>query len=169
MFASRIAFLSRYLKSKKKPGLKGGKMRKFPTELPDAIRTGLRKWTREVLMPQLYPKEAGFSMTGSALLPDTTIEQLPMCGERVDTVLKLQRRARWFLMANHGPELLQELQRIFQEYDKQFRPPGPRLRKFRCNGVAQVGERGRKVFPFVIYGNRSLGTRGETMIRARSF
>ncbi|KAJ6612995.1 P-loop containing nucleoside triphosphate hydrolase protein [Mycena sp. CBHHK59/15] len=101
----------------KKPGLKGGKKRKFPTDLSDAIRTGLRKWSREVLMPKLYPVEAGFSMTGSALLPDITIEQLAMCGERVDTVQNLQRRARWFLMPYHGPALLQEFQRIVQEYD----------------------------------------------------
>jgi hypothetical protein len=37
-------------------------------------------------MPKLYPpKEAKFSMTGSTLLPDTTIEQIAMCGERIDT------------------------------------------------------------------------------------
>jgi hypothetical protein len=36
-------------------------------------------------MPKLYPRGAGFSMTGSALLPDTTIEQLATCGERVDS------------------------------------------------------------------------------------
>ncbi|KAJ6579905.1 P-loop containing nucleoside triphosphate hydrolase protein, partial [Mycena sp. CBHHK59/15] len=77
------------------PGLKGGKKRKWPTELSDALRTGLRKWSREVLMPLMYPKEAGFSMTGSALLPDSTIEQIAMCGERVDSVQSLQRRARW--------------------------------------------------------------------------
>lgn len=100
------------------PGLKGGKKRKWPTELSDLIRTGLRKWSREVLMPQLYPsKEAGFSMTGSALLPDSTIEQLAMCGERVDTVEKLRRRARWFLMPIHGQKLLEQLQCIFQDYD----------------------------------------------------
>jgi hypothetical protein len=49
-------------------------------------------------MPKLYPKEAGFSMTGSALLPDSTIEQIATCGERVDTLPNLQRRARWFLI-----------------------------------------------------------------------
>lgn len=99
------------------PGLKGGKKRKFPTELSDAIRTGLRKWSRDVLMPQLYPKDAGFSMTGSALLPDSTIEQIAMCGERVENLTNLQRRARWFLMPNHGEQLLHELHRIFDEYD----------------------------------------------------
>ncbi|KAJ7798350.1 P-loop containing nucleoside triphosphate hydrolase protein [Mycena olivaceomarginata] len=70
------------------PGLKGGKKRKWPTELSDAIRVGLRKWSREVLMPLLYPKDAGFSMTGSALLPDSTIEQIAMCGERVNSALQ---------------------------------------------------------------------------------
>ncbi|KAJ6560715.1 hypothetical protein B0H10DRAFT_1966857 [Mycena sp. CBHHK59/15] len=76
-------------------------------------------------MPKLYPKEAGFSMTGSALLPDSTIEQLAMCGERVDTLQNLQQRARWFLMPNHGDELLQELQRIFQEHDAHVGPDAP--------------------------------------------
>lgn len=82
-------------------------------------------------MPKLYPKEAGFSMTGSALLPDSTIEQIATCGECVDTLPNLQRRARWFLMANHGQEILQELQRIFQDHDANAneasespRPPG---------------------------------------------
>jgi hypothetical protein len=76
------------------PGLKGGKKRKFPTELSDAIRTGLRKWSRDVLMLQLYPKDTGFSMTGSALLPDSTIEQIAMCGERVENLTNLQRRVQ---------------------------------------------------------------------------
>ncbi|KAJ7800420.1 hypothetical protein B0H14DRAFT_3156039 [Mycena olivaceomarginata] len=101
------------------PGLKGGKTRKWPTELSDAIRVGLRKWSREVLMPLLYPKDAGFSMTGSALLPDSTIEQIAMCGERVNSVENLQRRARWFLMPNHGVILLQALQQIFDQYDSE--------------------------------------------------
>jgi hypothetical protein len=101
------------------PGLKGGKKRKWPTELSDAIRVGLRKWSREVLMPLLYPKDAGFSMTGSALLPDSTIEQIAMCGERVNSVENLQRRARWFLMPNHGVILLQALQQIFDQYDSE--------------------------------------------------
>ncbi|KAJ7211656.1 P-loop containing nucleoside triphosphate hydrolase protein, partial [Mycena pura] len=99
------------------PGLKGGKKRKFPPGLSDAIRVGLRKWSREVLMPLLYPKAAGFSMTGSALLPDSTIDQIAMCGERVATLATLQCRARWFLMPNHGQALVEELQRIFRDYD----------------------------------------------------
>ncbi|KAJ7203878.1 hypothetical protein GGX14DRAFT_398629 [Mycena pura] len=86
-------------------GLKGDKKCKFLTELSDSIRQGLRKWSREVLMPKLYPREAGFLMTGSVLLPDSTIEHLAMCGERVDTVEALQRRARWFLMRDHGEDL----------------------------------------------------------------
>lgn len=98
-------------------GLKGGKKRKFPTELSDAIRTGLRAWSRNFLMPLLYPKEAGFSITGSALLPDLTIEQLAMCGERVASVATLSRRARWDLMEDHGEQLLAELQRIFTAFD----------------------------------------------------
>ncbi|KAJ6622443.1 P-loop containing nucleoside triphosphate hydrolase protein [Mycena sp. CBHHK59/15] len=110
-------FIIELVEVEKIPGLKGGKKRKWPTELSDAIRTGLRKWSRVVLMPLLYPAAAGFSMTGSALLPDATIEQLAMCGERVDTVDKLRRRARWFLMSVHGTILLQALQQIFDEYD----------------------------------------------------
>ncbi|KAJ7106456.1 hypothetical protein C8R43DRAFT_963333 [Mycena crocata] len=84
------------------PGLKGGKKRKWPTALSDAIRTGLRKWSRNVLMPLLYPAEAGFSMTGSALLPDSVIEQIAMCRERVDSIDSLKCRARWNLMPIHG-------------------------------------------------------------------
>ncbi|KAJ7815903.1 hypothetical protein B0H14DRAFT_3878104 [Mycena olivaceomarginata] len=101
------------------PGLKGGKKRKWPTELSNTIWVGLRKWSREALMPLLYPKDAGFSMTGSALLPDSTIEQIAMCGERVNSVENLQRRARWFLMPNHGAILLQALQQIFDQYDSE--------------------------------------------------
>jgi hypothetical protein len=56
-------------------------------------------------------------MTGSALLPDSTIEQIATCGEHVDTLQNLQRRARWFLMTDHREELLQEFQRIFQQFD----------------------------------------------------
>ncbi|KAJ7670474.1 P-loop containing nucleoside triphosphate hydrolase protein, partial [Mycena rosella] len=111
-------FLVELVEVEKIPGLKGGKKRKWPTQLSDAIRTGLRKWSRDVLMPLMYPpKEAGFSMTGSALPPDSTIEQIAMCGERVDSVETLQRRARWFLMPMHGAILLQALQQIFDEYD----------------------------------------------------
>ncbi|KAJ7220849.1 hypothetical protein GGX14DRAFT_676223 [Mycena pura] len=110
---------------KKVPGLKGGRKRKFSTELSDLIRTGLRKWSRDVLMPKSYPEEAGFSMTGSALLPDSTIEQLAMCGERVDTLENLQQRARWFLMVHHGQELLEVLQHIFQDYDANAEAEAP--------------------------------------------
>ncbi|KAJ7198190.1 P-loop containing nucleoside triphosphate hydrolase protein [Mycena pura] len=99
------------------PGLKGGKKRKFPPGLSDLIRDRLRAWSRGTLMPMLYPKEAGFSITGSVLLPDSTIEQLAICGERVDNLENLKRRARWFLMESHGTYLFAELQNIFQSYD----------------------------------------------------
>ncbi|KAJ7076949.1 hypothetical protein C8R43DRAFT_966142 [Mycena crocata] len=99
------------------PGLKGGKKRKFPPGLGDLIQTRLRSWSRAVLMPLLYPPEAGASITGSALLPDSTIEQIATCGECVDSLANLKCRARWLLMESHGDILFAEVQNIFQSYD----------------------------------------------------